>query len=96
MTDDRRSLARVPWHTVSSRPIYANPWIRVREDVAAMPDGRRTLYGVIEWRPGTVMVTGAIIGGYTGASMARRLDQVRVRRFVIAIGWLMTAYFFIR
>jgi uncharacterized membrane protein YfcA len=54
------------------------------------------LYGVIEWRPGTVMVAGAIIGGYAGASMARRLDQVRVRQFVIAIGWLMTAYFFIR
>jgi len=51
MTDDRRSLARAPWHTVSSRPIYANPWIRVREDIAAMPDGRHTLYGVVECRP---------------------------------------------
>jgi uncharacterized membrane protein YfcA len=54
------------------------------------------LHGVIVWRPGTVMFAGAIIGGYAGASMARRLDQVRVRQFVIAIGWLMTAYFFIR
>jgi ADP-ribose pyrophosphatase len=51
MTDDRRSLARAAWHTASSRPVYANRWIRVREDVAVMPDGRRTLYGVIECRP---------------------------------------------
>ena len=51
MADDRRSLARVPWQTVSSRRVYANRWIRVREDIAALPDGRRTLYGVIECRP---------------------------------------------
>jgi len=37
-----------PWKTVSSRPVYKNPWIDVREDVAEMPDGRTTIYGVIE------------------------------------------------
>jgi ADP-ribose pyrophosphatase len=37
-----------PWKTRSSRPIYKNPWIDVREDVAEMPDGRTTIYGVIE------------------------------------------------
>jgi ADP-ribose pyrophosphatase len=36
-----------PWKTRSSRPIYKNPWIDVREDVAEMPDGRTTIYGVI-------------------------------------------------
>lgn len=51
MTHDRRSLARTPWQTVSTRTVYANPWIRVREDVAEMPDGRRTLYGVVETPP---------------------------------------------
>jgi ADP-ribose pyrophosphatase len=51
MTEDRRSLARVPWRTLSTRPVYVNPWIRVREDIAALPDGRRTLYGVIETQP---------------------------------------------
>lgn len=48
MTDDRRSLARTPWLTRSTRPVYVNPWIRVREDIAELPDGRRTLYGVVE------------------------------------------------
>ncbi len=51
MTDDRRSLARTPWRTIATRAVYVNPWIRVREDVAEMPDGRRTLYGVVETPP---------------------------------------------
>jgi ADP-ribose pyrophosphatase len=45
---DRARHARTPWTTASSRPAYANPWIRVREDVAVLPDGRTTLYGVVE------------------------------------------------
>jgi ADP-ribose pyrophosphatase len=51
MTDRRRALARAAWRTLSTREAYANPWIRVREDVAQMPDGRTTLYGVIECKP---------------------------------------------
>jgi ADP-ribose pyrophosphatase len=35
------------WKTLSSRPVYENPWMRLREDVAEMPDGRTTLYGVV-------------------------------------------------
>jgi ADP-ribose pyrophosphatase len=34
------------WKTVSSRDIYANKWMRLREDIAEMPDGRTTVYGV--------------------------------------------------
>jgi ADP-ribose pyrophosphatase len=45
---DRARHARTPWTTASSRPAYANPWIRVREDVAVLPDGRTTIYGVVE------------------------------------------------
>ncbi len=37
-----------PWKTLSSRPVYENPWTRVREDVAEMPNGKTTIYGVIE------------------------------------------------
>lgn len=36
------------WETVSSREIYKNPWMRLREDIAAMPNGKTTIYGVIE------------------------------------------------
>ena len=51
MTDERRSRAREPWRTISSRTVYANAWIRLREDIAEMPDGRRTIYGVVETAP---------------------------------------------
>jgi len=45
---DRRRLARTPWRRLTSRPVYENPWIRVREDQVELPDGRTTLYGVVE------------------------------------------------
>jgi ADP-ribose pyrophosphatase len=41
------SMKPKPWKTLSSRPIYENPWMRLREDVAEMPDGRTTIYGVV-------------------------------------------------
>jgi ADP-ribose pyrophosphatase len=36
-----------PWKTLSSQLIYANKWTRLREDVAELPDGRTTIYGVV-------------------------------------------------
>ncbi len=38
-----------PWKTLSTREIYKNKWMRLREDIAEMPDGRTTLYGVCEF-----------------------------------------------
>lgn len=35
------------WKTLSSRPIYENNWMKLREDIAELPDGRSTLYGVV-------------------------------------------------
>ena len=36
------------WKTLTSRIVYENPWTRVREDIAEMPNGKQTLYGVVE------------------------------------------------
>jgi ADP-ribose pyrophosphatase len=47
-SDRPHSLAREPWRTRSTRPVYENRWIRVREDVAVLPDGSSTIYGVVE------------------------------------------------
>lgn len=44
------------WRTVSSRVVYENPWITVREDDAVAPDGRPALYGVVELRPSVFVV----------------------------------------
>ncbi len=40
--------SRTPWKTTATRPVYENRWIKVREDVAELPDGRTTIYGVVE------------------------------------------------
>jgi len=52
--------------------------------------------GAIAWAPGLIMVAGAIVGGYFGASLARKIEAGVVRAVVIVIAWTMTAYFFVR
>lgn len=52
--------------------------------------------GFVAWGPGLIMVAGSVIGGYFGAVLARRTDPTLVRGAVMAIGWVMTVYFFIR
>jgi 8-oxo-dGTP pyrophosphatase MutT (NUDIX family) len=39
-----------PWTTRDSRPIYENPWIKVREDQVIRPDGQPGIYGVVHFR----------------------------------------------
>jgi ADP-ribose pyrophosphatase len=39
--------AETPWKTLSTKPIYRNRWISVREDSVELPDGRTTIYGVV-------------------------------------------------
>ncbi|MCW8138237.1 MAG: NUDIX hydrolase [Planctomycetota bacterium] len=46
MTDLPREPS--PWRTLSSRPVYANAWMRVREDQVLRPDGAPGVYGVVE------------------------------------------------
>lgn len=48
MTSPQR---RGPWQVLSSREVYRNPWIRVREDQVLRPNGSPGIYGVIESPP---------------------------------------------
>ena len=45
-----------PWKTTSSRTVYQNPWVRVREDEVIRPSGDPGIYGVIEIRPSVGVV----------------------------------------
>ncbi|MEK6572907.1 MAG: hypothetical protein AABZ58_01150 [Chloroflexota bacterium] len=38
----------LPWKTLSTREVYKNKWVRLREDIAELPNGRTTIYGVVE------------------------------------------------
>ena len=50
---------------------------------------------VIVWPEALVMLMGAVAGGYGGAYYAQKVNPVTVRRIVIAIGFGMSAYFFV-
>jgi uncharacterized protein len=52
--------------------------------------------GKIQWAPAAVMIAGAVLGGFGGASLARRIDPRKVRPVVVLTGWVMTAAFFWR
>jgi ADP-ribose pyrophosphatase len=42
-----KRLSETPWKTVSTRPLYQNPWLSLREDLVELPNGRTTIYGVV-------------------------------------------------
>lgn len=52
--------------------------------------------GAVQWRPALVMMAAAILGGYAGAAVARRMPPAWVRRFAIFMGAAMSVYFFLR
>lgn len=52
--------------------------------------------GAVLWSAAVVMIVGAIIGGYGGAILARRVDQKYMRMFIVAVGLFLTVYFFIK
>jgi len=41
-----------------------------------------------------LMVVGAILGGYVGATFVRKIDQRWVKLFVVLVGSGLTVYFF--
>ena len=51
---------------------------------------------MVYWPYVVIMAVGAIVGGYGGAGMARKLGRATVRRIVIAIGFAMAVSLFIR
>ena len=46
-----------PWKTLERREVYRNAWIRVREDQVIRPDGQAGIYGVVETRLATGVVS---------------------------------------
>ncbi len=54
-----------PWITHTSREIYRNLWIRVREDEVTNPAGGRGIYGVVEYRNRAVGVVPIDEAGFT-------------------------------
>ena len=41
-----------PYEVLHSRPVYENPWVKLREDRVSRPDGEQGVFGVITMKPG--------------------------------------------
>jgi uncharacterized protein len=52
--------------------------------------------GLIHWPTALAMAGGALLGGYGAAGVARRVGRVWLGRFVIAVGFTVSAIFFVR
>jgi uncharacterized protein len=50
--------------------------------------------GAVDWPVALVLLVGALIGGYGGAVLSKKVPEPLLRRMIIAYGALMTAYFF--
>jgi uncharacterized membrane protein YfcA len=52
--------------------------------------------GLINWPVAVVMAIGAILGGYAGARLARRVDQRALRIFIVIVGLVVSAWLFVK
>lgn len=52
--------------------------------------------GLVVWKPAALMIAGAVIGGYGGARLARRIPQRTVRPVIVVIGLALAALFLLR
>lgn len=52
--------------------------------------------GIIYWSEAGIMMVASTIGGYAGAHVAKALPKQVIRGFIIAVGLIMSAVFFIK
>lgn len=52
--------------------------------------------GLVHWQWTIVVAVGAIAGGYAGLHAARRVPPQLVKSFVVAVGIVLTVYFFMK
>jgi uncharacterized membrane protein YfcA len=50
--------------------------------------------GAVSWPHTLIMLATATLGGYIGASVARKIPALWLRRFIITVGLLLTAFYF--
>lgn len=44
------------WQKLSSKYVYENPWIKIREDQVIQPNGKPSIYGVVEVQQGPCVI----------------------------------------
>ncbi len=54
-----------PWQKLSTREIYENPWIKVREDQIINPSGGKGIYGVVSMKNKAIGIIPIDKNGFT-------------------------------
>lgn len=54
-----------PWQTLTSKPIYDNPWIAVRHEEVINPGGGKGIYGVVHMKNKAIGIIPIDAEGYT-------------------------------
>lgn len=54
------------------------------------------LSGIVHWPLAILMGAGGLVGGYLGATYAKRVNQAHLRAFVVVMGLVASAYLFVR
>lgn len=52
--------------------------------------------GLVLWDLAIMMGIGAIIGGYAGARLAKRVNQKALRAFIVAVGLIVSTWLFVK
>jgi ADP-ribose pyrophosphatase len=56
MSEQQRGRYVGPYTILHSRPIYENPWIKVREDRVSLRGGVESVFGVVAMKPGVTVL----------------------------------------
>jgi len=61
-------------------------------------NGTALIYFIIKklvvWPIAILMAAGAILGGYAGARLAKRVDQKHLQMFIVVVGLVVSAWLF--
>lgn len=52
--------------------------------------------GALDWHVAIILIAGALIGGYSGATLSKKLKPSTLRSFIVLYGTAMTLYFFLK
>lgn len=45
-----------PWKLLGTKTVYKNPWIAVHEDRVIQPDGKKSIYGTVDFKSGSTIL----------------------------------------
>jgi uncharacterized membrane protein YfcA len=55
-----------------------------------------SIKGLVVWPIALLMATGAVVGGYADARLAKRVDQKYLRHFIVTVGFIVSVWLFYR